>query len=69
MSQAEQHELPAEEGGGHLNWLLAVLVLIGATVMGIMLAVGVQSSGVRSEPSASIDAGDTNDTATKGEVR
>jgi type IV secretory pathway VirB10-like protein len=68
MSQAEQHELPAEEGGGRLNWLLAVLVLVVAIVMGIVLAAGVQSSGVRSEPSASTDAGDTNDTASKGEV-
>jgi hypothetical protein len=45
MSQAEQHELPSEEGGGRLNWLLAVLVLIVAVVMGIVLAAGVQSSG------------------------
>jgi type IV secretion system protein VirB10 len=68
MSQAEQHELPAEEGGGRLNWLLAVLVLIVAMVMGVVLAAGVQSSGVRTEPSASTDSGDTNETANKGEV-
>lgn len=68
MSQTEQHELPEEEGGGRLNWLLALLVLIVAMVMGVVLAAGVQSSGVRTEPSASTDSGDTNETANKGEV-
>jgi len=68
MSQAEQHELPAEEGGGRLNWLLAVLVLIVAIVMGIVLAAGVQSSGVSSQSSASSDPGDASETANKGEI-
>ena len=68
MSQAEQHELPAEEGGGRLNWLLAVLVLVVAIVMGIVLAAGVQSSGVSSQSSASSDPGDASETANKGEV-
>ena len=68
MSQAEQHELPSEEGGGRLNWLLAVLVLIVAIVMGIVLAAGVQSSGVSSQSSASSDPGDASETANKGEV-
>lgn len=68
MSQAEQHELPSEEGGGRLNWLLAVLVLIVAVVMGIVLAAGVQSSGVSSQSSASSDPGDASETANKGEV-
>ena len=68
MLQAEQHELPAEEGGGRLNWLLAVLVLIVAIVMGIVLAAGVQSSGVSSQSSASSDQGDGSETANKGEV-
>ena len=65
MSQAEQHELPAEEGGGRLNWLLAVLVLIVAIVMGIVLAAGVQLSGVSSQSSASSDPGDASQTAKK----
>ena len=68
MPQVEQHELPAEEGGGRLNWLLAVLVLIVAIVMGIVLAAGVQSSGVSSQSSASSDPGDASETANKGEV-
>jgi type IV secretory pathway VirB10-like protein len=68
MSQAEQHELPAGEGGGRLNWLLAVLVLVVAMVMGIVLAAGVQSSGVSTQPSASTDPGDSSETANKGEV-
>ena len=68
MSQAEQHELPAGEGGRRLNWLLAVLVLIVAIVMGIVLAAGVQSSGVSSQSSASSDPGDASETANKGAV-
>ena len=68
MSQAEQHELPAEEGGGRLNWLLAVLALIVAMAMGIVLAAGVQSSGVSGQSSASNDPGDASETANKGEV-
>src|SRR5690242_21549702 len=38
MSQEQQHELLPEEGGGRLNWLLALLVLVVAMVMGIVLA-------------------------------
>jgi hypothetical protein len=68
MSQEQQHELLSEEGGGRLNWLLAVLVLVVAMVMGIVLAAGVQSSGVSTQPSASSDSGNGSDTADKGEV-
>jgi type F conjugative transfer system protein TrbI len=68
MSQEQQHELPPEEGGGRLNWLLAVLVLVVAMVMGIVLAAGVQSSGVSTQPSASSDSGSGSDTADKGEI-
>lgn len=68
MPQAEQQALPPEEGGGRLNWLLAVLVVIVAMVMAIVLAAGVQSSGVSTQPGASTDPGDTSDTANKGEI-
>jgi type IV secretory pathway VirB10-like protein len=68
VSQAQQHELPPEEGGGRLNWLLAVLVLVVAVVMGVVLAAGVQSSGVSTQPAASTDPGDGSATADKGEV-
>ena len=47
-----QHPEPlSQEGGARLNWLIAALVLIVAIVMGIVLAAGVQSSGVSTEPS------------------
>lgn len=68
MSQSLQHELPPEEGGGRLNWLLAVLVLVVAVVMGVVLAAGVQSSAVSTQPTASTDPGDGSATADKGEV-
>jgi type IV secretory pathway VirB10-like protein len=68
MSQEQQHELLPEEGGGRLNWLLALLVLVVAMVMGIVLAAGVQSSGVSTQPSASSDSGSGSDTADKGEI-
>jgi hypothetical protein len=68
MSQSVEHELPPEEGGGRLNWLLAALVLVVAVVMGVVLAAGVQSSGVSTQPTASTDPGDGSATADKGEV-
>jgi type IV secretory pathway VirB10-like protein len=68
MSQEQQRELLPEEGGGRLNWLLAVLVLVVAMVMGVVLAAGVQSSGVSSQPSASSGSAGGNETADKGEV-
>ncbi len=66
--QAEHHALPPEEGGGRLNWLLAVLVVIVAMVMAVVLAAGVQSSGVSTQPSASGDSAEANETANKGEI-
>ena len=68
MSQAVEHEISADEGGGRLNWLLAVLVVIVVTVIAVVLAAGVQSSGVSRQPSASTAAGDTSETANKGEI-
>jgi len=68
MLQEQQHELLPEEGGGRLNWLLAVLVLVVAMVMGIVLAAGVQSSGVSSQSSAPSGSADGSETADKGEV-
>ena len=68
MTQEHQPDLPPEEGGGRLNWLLAVLVLVVATVMGVVLAAGVQSSGVATQPSASSGSGYGSEAADKGEV-
>lgn len=68
MEQSEHHELPAEEGGGRLNWLLGALVLITAVVAAVVLAAGVQSSRLTAPPVAPGDSGDSGEAARKGEV-